>query len=167
MDLESIRELYGYNRWANARSLEAAAAVSTEDFTREVGGSFASLRGTLAHMYGAEWIWLQRWKGISPRQLPFSLEFPDVASIRSRWQAVENERQVFLDALEPARLAELLSYINLQGQTFAYPLRRMLQHVVNHGTYHRGQITTLLRQLGAAPLATDLLLYDDGKTKAS
>jgi uncharacterized damage-inducible protein DinB len=167
MDLESIRELYGYNRWANARSLEAAAAVSTEDFTREVGGSFASLRGTLAHMYGAEWIWLQRWKGISPRQLPFSLEFPDVASIRSRWQAVENERQVFLDALDPARLAEVLSYVNLQGQTFAYPLRRMLQHVVNHGTYHRGQITTLLRQLGAAPLATDLLLYDDGKTKAS
>jgi len=166
MDLESIRELYGYNRWANARSLEAAAAVSTEDFTREVGGSFASLRGTLAHMYGAEWIWLQRWKGISPRQLPFSLEFPDVASIRSRWQAVENERQVFLDALDPARLAEVLSYVNLQGQTFAYPLRRMLQHVVNHGTYHRGQITTLLRQLGAAPLATDLLLYDDGKTKA-
>jgi uncharacterized damage-inducible protein DinB len=167
MDLESIRELYGYNRWANARSLEAAAAVSTEDFTREVGGSFASLRGTLAHMYGAEWIWLQRWKGISPRQLPFSLEFPDVASIRSRWQAVENERQVFLDALDPARLAEVLSYVNLQGQTFAYPLRRMLQHVVNHGTYHRGQITTLLRQLGAVPLATDLLLYDDGKTKAS
>ena len=167
MDLESIRELYGYNRWANARSLEAAAAVSTEDFTREVGGSFASLRGTLAHMYGSEWIWLQRWKGISPRQLPFSLEFPDVASIRSRWQAVENERQVFLDALDPARLAEVLSYVNLQGQTFAYPLRRMLQHVVNHGTYHRGQITTLLRQLGAAPLATDLLLYDDGKTKAS
>jgi uncharacterized damage-inducible protein DinB len=166
MDLESIRELYGYNRWANARSLEAAAAVSTEDFTREVGGSFASLRGTLAHMYGAEWIWLQRWKGISPRQLPFSLEFPDVSSIRSRWQAVENERQVFLDALDPARLAEVLSYVNLQGQTFAYPLRRMLQHVVNHGTYHRGQITTLLRQLGAAPLATDLLLYDDGKTKA-
>ena len=167
MDLESIRELYGYNRWANARSLEAAAAVSTEDFTREVGGSFASLRGTLAHMYGAEWIWLQRWKGISPRQLPFSLESPDVALIRSRWQAVENERQVFLDALDPARLAEVLSYVNLQGQTFAYPLRRMLQHVVNHGTYHRGQITTLLRQLGAVPLATDLLLYDDGKTKAS
>ena len=69
--------------------------------------------------------------------------------------------------LDPARLAEVLSYVNLQGQTFAYPLRRMLQHVVNHGTYHRGQITTLLRQLGAAPLATDLLLYDDGKTKAS
>src|SRR6476659_4999585 len=106
MDLESIRELYEYNRWANARSLEAAAAVSTEDFTREVGGSFASLRGTLAHMYGAEWIWLQRWKGISPRQLTFSLEFPDVASTRARWQAVENERQVSLDALYHARPAE-------------------------------------------------------------
>ena len=166
MDLESIRELYRYNRWANTRSLEASATVSAADFTREVGGSFASLRGTLAHMYGADWIWLERWKGISPRQLPFSLEFPDVASIRSRWEVVENERQELLDALDPARLAEVISYVNLQGQTFAYPLRRMLQHVVNHGTYHRGQITTLLRQLGATPLATDLLLYDDGKTKS-
>jgi uncharacterized damage-inducible protein DinB len=166
MDLESFRELYQYNRWANARSLEASAAVSAADFTKEVGGSFASLRGTLAHMYGADWIWLERWKGISPRQLPFSLEFPDVASIRSRWEIVENERQAFLDALAPGRLEEVISYVNLQGQTFAYPLRRMLQHVVNHGTYHRGQIATLLRQLGAAPLSTDLLLYDDGKTKA-
>jgi uncharacterized damage-inducible protein DinB len=166
MDLESIRELYEYNRWANARSLEASAAVSAADFTKEVGGSFASLRGTLAHMYGAEWIWLERWKGISPPKLPFPLDFPDVESIRSRWEVVERERREFLEALDPDRLAEVIPYVNLQGQPFAYPLRRMLQHVVNHGTYHRGQITTLLRQLGATPLATDLLLYDDGKTKA-
>jgi uncharacterized damage-inducible protein DinB len=166
MDLESIRELYQYNCWANARSLEASAAVSAADFTREVGGSFASLRGTLAHMYGADWIWLERWKGISPRQLPLSLVFPDIGSIRSRWEVVENERRDFLKALEPGRLTEVISYVNLQGQTFAYPLHRMLQHVVNHGTYHRGQITTLLRQLGATPLATDLLLYEDGKTKS-
>jgi len=167
MDLKMIDDLFRYNRWANSRILESALALDREEFVKTIPSSFPSLRDTLVHMLWSEWIWLQRWKGISPRQLPFSLEFPDVASIRSRWQAVENERQVFLDALEPARLAEVLSYVNLQGQTFAYPLRRMLQHVVNHGTYHRGQITTLLRQLGAAPLATDLLLYDDGKTKAS
>ena len=161
MDFETIREIYGYNRWANARSLQAASTISPADFMKEVGGSFASLRGTLAHMYGAEWIWLQRWRGTSPRQLPFALDFPDVETIRSRWQEVEREQKQFLDSLDPGRLSEVVSYVNLKGETFAYPLGRMLQHVVNHASYHRGQITTLLRQLGATPLSTDLLLYDD------
>jgi len=161
MDLETIRELYGYNRWANARSLQAASTVSREDFIKEVGGSFASLQGTLAHMYGAEWIWLERWRGTSPRKLPFSLDFPDVETIRSRWQDVEREQKEFLGGLDQGRLAEVISYVNLKGETFAYPLGRMLQHVVNHSTYHRGQVATLLRQLGATPLSTDLLLYDD------
>ena len=163
MDIETIRDLYAYNRWANARSLEGASAVSSADFTKEIGGSFASLRGTLAHMYGAEWIWLERWRGNSPRALPFALDFPDVPAIRLRWQDVERGQTEFLDALDPDRLGEVISYVNLKGDTFAYPLRRMLQHVVNHATYHRGQITTLLRQLGATPLSTDLLLYDDGR----
>jgi uncharacterized damage-inducible protein DinB len=161
MDIETIRDLYAYNRWANARSLESASAVSFEDFTKEVGGSFASLRGTLAHMYGAEWIWLERWRGNSPRTLPFALDFPAVEAIRLRWQEVEREQTEFLDALHPDRLGEVISYVNLKGEAFAYPLGRMLQHVVNHSTYHRGQVATLLRQLGATPLSTDLLLYDD------
>jgi uncharacterized damage-inducible protein DinB len=164
MDLETILELYEYNRWANARSLQAASTVSPEDFTKEVGGSFASLRGTLAHMYGAEWIWLQRWQGTSPRQLPFALDFPDVETIRSRWQDVEREQKKFLDALDAGRLTQVVSYVNLKGETFAYPLGRMLQHVVNHSTYHRGQVATILRQLKATPLSTDLLLYDDGRS---
>ena len=120
MDLETFREHYGYNRWANARSLQAASAVSPADFTKEVGGSFASLRGTLAHVYGAEWIWLERWRGNSPRSLPFSLDFPDVEAIRTRWLDVEREQREFLDALDPARLAEVISYVNLKGETFAY-----------------------------------------------
>jgi uncharacterized damage-inducible protein DinB len=164
MDLETIRELYGYNRWANARSLQASSTVSPADFTKEVGGSFASLRGTLAHMYGAEWIWLERWGGTSPRKLPFSLDFPDVETIRSRWQDVEREQKEFLGGLDQGRLAEVISYVNLKGEAFAYPLGRMLQHVVNHSTYHRGQVATLLRQLGATPLSTDLLLYDDERS---
>jgi uncharacterized damage-inducible protein DinB len=164
MDLETIRELFGYNRWANARSLEASSKVSPEDFTKEVGGSFASLRGTLAHMYGAEWIWLERWRGTSPASLPFSLDFPDVATIRTRWLDVEREQREFLDFLDADRLSQVISYVNLKGQSFAYPLGRLLQHVVNHSTYHRGQIATLLRQLGATPISTDLLLYDDERS---
>ena len=161
MDPETIRGLFRYNRWANARSLEAASRVSPEDFTREIGGSFASLRGTLAHMYGAEWIWLERLRGTSPASLPFSLDFPDVATIRKRWLDVEREQREFLDFLDADRLSQVISYVNLKGESFAYPVGRLLHHIVNHSTYHRGQIATLLRQLGATPISTDMLLYDD------
>jgi uncharacterized damage-inducible protein DinB len=161
MDLETIRELYDYNRWANARTLDAASKVPADGFTREIGGSFASLQGTLAHLFGAEWIWLERWRGTSPRSLPFAMDFPDVGAIRGRWTEVERGQQEFLSGLDAERLPEVVSYVNLSGQTFAYPLWRMLCHVVNHSSYHRGQVATLLRQLGAKPLSTDLLLFYD------
>jgi uncharacterized damage-inducible protein DinB len=163
VDLKTIRELYDYNSWANARALEAASNVPLEDFVKEIGGSFPSLRGTLAHVYGAEWIWLERLRGTSPPALPSALDFPDLESIRARWTDVERERQEFLDRVDEGRLRSILSYRNLRGETFAYALWRILAHVVNHSSYHRGQIATLLRQLGAKPASTDLLLYYDEK----
>lgn len=161
MDVSTIRELYEYNRWANARTLESAAPVTTDSFTRELGGSFNSLRGTLAHILGAEWIWLERWHGVSPPSLPAAADFPDLQTIRGRWKEVEVGQREFLEGLDASRLAVVVSYVNPRGETWAYPLGRMMQHVVNHSSYHRGQVTTLLRQLGVEPLSTDLLLYDD------
>lgn len=161
MDLATIRELYDYNRWANARTLDAASRAPADGFSRDLGGSFGSLRGTLTHLFGAEWIWLERWRGTSPRSLPSAADFPDVEAIRGRWSDVERGQQEFLSGLDAGRLREVVSYVNLKGQTFAYPLWRMLLHVVNHSSYHRGQVATHLRQLGATPLSTDLLLYDD------
>jgi uncharacterized damage-inducible protein DinB len=161
MEVATIRELYEYNRWANARMLESVAAAPANSFTREVGGSFQSLRGTVSHMVGAEWIWLERWRGNSPRALPAAESFPDLESIRRLWRDVEAGQREVLDSLDEARLAVIVSYVNPRGETWAYPLGRMMQHLVNHSTYHRGQVTTLLRQLGETPSSTDLLLYDD------
>jgi uncharacterized damage-inducible protein DinB len=161
MDLTTINELYKYSWWANARSLEAASMVSLEDFTKEIGGSFLSLRGTLAHLYGAEWVWLERWRGTSPSSLPSALDLPDLETIRSRWEKVEQGQRDFIEGLDPARLAEPLTYTNFQGERWTYSLWKILAHVVNHSSYHRGQVATLLRQLGKAPLSTDLLLYYD------
>jgi uncharacterized damage-inducible protein DinB len=135
--------------------------VSLEEFTKEIGGSFLSLRGTLAHLYGAEWVWLERWRGTSPSSLPSALDLPDVETIRSRWQKVEQGQRDFLEGLDPEGLGEPLTYTNFQGETWTYSLWKILAHVVNHSSYHRGQVATLLRQLGKAPLSTDLLLYYD------
>ena len=166
MDLVTLKELFDYNRWANARTLDAAAAVAPADFAREVGGSFASLHGTLAHLCGAEWVWLERLRGTSPSSLPFASELTDIAAIRRRWNEVERGQRVFLDGLDADRLGESLSYVNFAGEPNTYPIWRVLAHVVNHSTYHRGQVTTLLRQLGGKPVSTDLLrFYDANPTR--
>jgi uncharacterized damage-inducible protein DinB len=161
MDLKDIRELYTYNRWANQRTLSAATRLDNQAFLRNLGNSFSSVRDTLAHILGAEWIWLERWQGRSPAALPSAAGFTSMQSLQARWHTVESDRTRFIEALAPARLQEEIAYINTSGQRWVYPLWQQMVHVVNHSSYHRGQITTLLRQLGAEAVATDLLVYYD------
>ena len=163
MDLESIQALYDYNRWANTQVLDVVSRLNTEQFSRDLENSFRSVRETLVHTLSAEWIWLERWKRISPKSMLDAAEFTDLEAIKTRWDKVESERSDFIRSLTPERLQAELSYVNTRGQTFAYPLWQMMVHVVNHSTYHRGQITTLVRQVGAKPVATDLLDFYDTK----
>jgi uncharacterized damage-inducible protein DinB len=161
MDLATIGAMYRYNSWATARVLDAVSPLGEADFTRDLKNSYGSIRDTLTHMVWAEWIWLERLKGVSPRTVFSPAEFPTVDSLRERFHAVATERSVFLDELTGERLNEVIEYQNLKGETWRYPLWQALHHVVNHATYHRGQVTTMLRQLGAEPLATDFLVYYD------
>src|SRR5579859_657435 len=161
MHPSTIRELFLYNHWANQRTLASVEPLSAEQFTRAMGNSFSSVRDTLAHILSAEWIWLERWLGRSPREMLPASDFPTVESLRRRCHAVEHDLNEFLQTLTPERLANSLAYINRQGEPFAYPLWQQMLHVVNHSSYHRGQIVTLLRQLGAEPQNTDFLVYYD------
>lgn len=159
--LEFLTELYRYNRWANHKALDAASSLDPESFTRELGNSFSSVRDTLVHILGAEWIWLERWNGRFPRALLPAAEFLDSAAIAQRWKQVEEGQIAFLNALPPSDLNQTLSYLNQKGETWSYPLWQQMVHVANHSTYHRGQVTTLLRQLKAQPATTDFLKYYD------
>lgn len=162
MTVDEIRTLFEYNAWANQRTLEACAPLTDEQFTRALGSSFASLRDTLFHILGAEWIWLERWRGGSPRALLPAAEFPTLAAVGERWRVVEREMRSYLAGLTDEALTRPLTYVNLKGDTWTYPLGQTMYHVTNHATYHRGQITTLLRQLGAPAVATDYLVLLDG-----
>lgn len=157
MTLEDIRSLYAYNSWANHRVLDACAPLETAKFTQNLHSSFVSLRDTLRHIMLAEWLWLERWLGRSPG-FPAD-DFPDLASLRSRWQKIETDLSAFIQKLSAADLERIVEYKNTKGHAFSNPMWQMLQHVVNHGSYHRGQITTMLRQLGATPLPTDLIAF--------
>jgi uncharacterized damage-inducible protein DinB len=163
--LETLRELYEFNCWARDRQFQACAALTSEQFLRSMGNSYISVRDTWAHLLVAEWVWLERWQGRSPGRTeagPFGAEkFPTLESIRVAWVPIEKGVREFLRACPEENLSRPLPYTNMQGEVWIYTLWRVLFHVLNHQTYHRGQITTLLRQLGAAPVQTDYLLALD------
>ena len=159
MTVDEIRTLFEYNAWANQRTLEACAPLTDEQFTRPLGNSFSSLRDTLFHILGAEWIWLERWYGRTPTILPSPEPYPTLASLRKRWDEVGHDLQQFVRSLTADDLARHREIRTIDGTPYTHPLWQMMQHLANHSTYHRGQVTTLLRQLGFKPVSTDLIRF--------
>ena len=168
--VDTLRELFDYNYWARDRQLEACAALTEEQFLRPMGNSFSSVRDTLAHLVAVEWVWLERWLGRSPTKLDggeYSAEtFPTLGTVRERWRTVEGNMRSYLSGLQDSALERPLSYTNFKGERWTYPLWQTQVHVVNHQTYHRGQITTLLRQLGIPAPVIDFLVAQDVAARA-
>ena len=164
MNLKDIKNLFGYTEWANELAMDAANKLPDESLRRDVAISHGSIFGTLVHMAGAEWIWLERWSGRSPakddawsRWSPESCV--DIAGLRGRWTSLIDERAQLISQLDETRLAADLPFKLLSGDPSSMPLINQMQHVVNHATMHRGQIVGMIRQLGIDPPATDLLFY--------
>lgn len=157
--MEELRSLFAYNRWAALRLLDAIEGLSDEEFNRDLGSSFPSVAATLVHIMGAEWVWLQRWLGTSPTSFPDATAMTSVAAVRARWTQLWAEQQAWLDTIDEGALQGVLSYRAFDGQPFAQPLGRLALHVINHSTYHRGQVATMLRQLGRTPPSTDLVRF--------
>jgi uncharacterized damage-inducible protein DinB len=159
MTPEEIGLLYDFNAWANHRSMEAASALTPEQFIKPLGSSFSSVRDTLGHICSGEWVWLERFEGRSPSSMPDHSVFADVASLRAHWDELEKRSMKFVRGLTQEDLDRVLEYKTMKFGVYRNPLWQSLQHVVNHGTYHRGQVTTMLRQHGAQPILTDLMHF--------
>ena len=159
MNLNDIRTLFDYNEYANQLALDAAEKLTDEQLRHDFKISHGSILGTLAHMAGAEWIWLSRWQGTSPSEIWNDGTFAGLAALRARWAEIEAGRRGMIDAMTEDTLHADLSYRNIKGEAFSLPLIAQMQHVVNHATLHRGQVVGMIRQLGIAPPAVDLLYY--------
>ena len=157
--LSELLELYAYNRWANERTLAAAAGLTAEQYARTLPGSFPSLRATLQHILEAEAIWLSRWQGDPLGHLPDLSECTHVDALRARWEAHWVEQARFLGALGEGEPRRPVAIRTRSGVETVQPLGDTMRHLVNHSTYHRGQVTTLTRQLGGTPASTDFFTY--------
>jgi uncharacterized damage-inducible protein DinB len=160
MNLSELHTLLDYHYWARDRLLDAVDHLSSEQFTKSLGNSFPSIRDTLVHLYSADWIWCSRWEGESPTAMLKAEDFSDVASIRAAWRAHERRVRSVLDRLGEAGIQQPLEYRGTNGQLQAHVFWQQCQHLVNHGSYHRGQVTTMLRQLGMTPAKSmDLIAF--------
>jgi uncharacterized damage-inducible protein DinB len=151
MTVDDVRTLLDYHYWARDRMLAALDPLTAEQYTRDLGSSFPSIRDTAVHTYAAEWAWCSRWQGESPTALIKAETIPDPAALRQKWQALEEQVRAFQERMGEQGLHRVIEYKLLSGDAGASPFSQMVQHVVNHASYHRGQITTMLRQIGAAP----------------
>lgn len=159
METRELSDLVRYDEWANARLVAAFRELSDETFVAPVASSFGSLRDTFAHIVSAEWIWLRRWKGVSPTAVAGWLGSGSRAELLAELAALEKERAEFLASLPAGGLQASLTYRTLNGQEHTNRLGDLIRHVVNHSTYHRGQAATQMRQLGLHPPSTDFVLF--------
>lgn len=154
-----IRTLFEYDQWANARFVAVMETLGEDRLEARLESSFPSILGTFGHIVAAEWVWLRRWKGDNPTTFPEWLASPRFGDLRAKLAEVEAEREALLDPLGGDDFQEPVDYTTFAGVAHRNSLGDLCRHVVNHSSYHRGQLTTLMRQVGATPPATDFILF--------
>jgi uncharacterized damage-inducible protein DinB len=154
-----VRELLLYMLWADRLTLGAVREVRPEDLTRDAGISFGSLLGTMAHMLGSQRMWLSRYSGNPVNRVWTIEDFSSLPDWIQGWEETASGLEAFLAALTDDQLAAPITWTATTGETHALPLWQPVIHLVNHVTYHRGQVVSLLRQMGYKPPTTDLVYY--------
>lgn len=157
--IDDLRTLFRFNAWANDRMRRAVASLPEEKLYIDMKNSFGSIHGTLVHMVGAEDIWLQRLNGADPGVFMTPAAYATWNSVEAKWKEVEAGHAAFIAAVPEGMLDRTLTFHNMKGEIVSQKVWMALQHLVNHSTYHRGQITTLVRQAGGTPIGTDLILF--------
>lgn len=156
---DDLFSYYEFNVWANARVVEALRSIPESDYEKEQGGGWPSLRAAFVHIAGATDAWAERFAGRDATTLPTIRELPTLDDAVRVLLAAQEKHARLLPTYDAARLAGPFSWKNLRGETKTAPFWTVVRHVVNHQTYHRGQISSMLRRLGHAPKATDMVVW--------
>ncbi len=160
MKTGEVETLFQYNYWANGKIVKYAGLAGEARFTEPAAVSFGSLRGTLVHIYWAEWLWRVRCQvGISPQEHAAETDFPDLQTLGRRWLAEEQAMLDYLSALQDEDLDRIVAYRDTRGVDHENPLWQLLLHVVNHGTQFRSEAAVILTQAGHSPGDLDFIAF--------
>ena len=150
----------GYEIWANEQLLNLSVELSPEMQNQQLVSSFPSVYKTFLHMWDASSAWWQRLQMHDQVVIP-SLSFqPGMKDIANGLLQQNRQWHSFVSDASEAMLSADLPYKNMRGEHFVQPVYEIIVHLSNHGTYHRGQLVTMLRQLGIERIPqTDYIVY--------
>ena len=154
--MNDLLALLDYTAWATSRILAALNPLTPEECSRDLHSSHGGINGTLAHLYGADVIWTARLCSRSAITFSDLPELPVLDVLEVQWAALQTGRRAFVSGMNAE---QTVAYANLRGESQSSTVGETVRHVVNHGAYHRGQLVTMLRQLGYAALNTDLITF--------
>jgi uncharacterized damage-inducible protein DinB len=160
-DMKYVIDTIIYNHWANLQLADAATDLDKKQFYKVLISSFPSVHKTLIHILWAEELWVERWQGRSFIPALDPEDYPTLESIKEKIESLYQDQIQYLNNLNPESEDQYVSYINFRGEKWDYTLRQMVQHLTFHSAFHRGQLVTLLRQLGVNPPNTDYLMFID------
>ena len=159
MAKRGILRMFEYNEWAWQRVFPSLAALPDEEYFAERPFFWHSLHGLAVHSFGAEWVWLQRCRGVSPSALPSLESVADLADLRRRWDPLRAEFREYVAGLTDEQVAVDIVYRDTAGKPYTFGLGDLLRHVMNHATEHRSQMTPTLFQLGHPTEQLDYLYF--------
>jgi uncharacterized damage-inducible protein DinB len=146
-----LREMCEYLRWGDQQSLIAARSVPDEGYYKDCGISAGSVHKVLVHCMAVQWMWLCRFRGEGPQRLEDEREYPHRMDVEQRWPLVHSALIDFVGHQSQQALQQPVSYRDTRGETHTIALRDMILHLIDHGSYHRGQINTLIKKAGGTP----------------
>ena len=162
---ELLSQLAAYNIWANQKLLEIILALPEEKQKQEIPSSFKSLHTTVFHMWDAESMWWQRMK-LHERIIRPSDNFN--CSMKELFNGLlqqNHQWQEWVNTSTEPMLDHVFQYYNQKKESFKQPIFQMMLHVFNHGTYHRGQLVNMLRQLGIEKIPQTDFIVGAGRSK--
>ena len=154
---DDMHAIFAFNAWANARTLEAAGKLTPEQYIAEPTPGWTSVRATLVHVADATLIWAKRLRGVKVAARAAEADFPTLEDATRLFHKGQTSFVLLLPTFTPRQLASIWRYRNLEGKEYAAPLWSVLRHVVNHASYHRGQVASKLARFGVEPPSTDLI----------
>ena len=156
----TIQKHLQYNAWANQKTVEILKDVDDNTLDTELKSSFPTIRKTLLHIWDAQQIWLLRLQGQPTTKWPSQDFTGGTGELYKQYIGDSKALANFIASKDRAFLDSHISYKNMKGQDFTSNVEDILFHVVNHGTFHRGQIVTMLRELGFTSFPSqDLITY--------
>lgn len=147
-----------YNIWASGKIVEFLSNADEKVFDSELSSSFPSIKKTILHIWDAEVIWHKRMQGKSLDTWPSATFNGTNAELLAGFVAQSKLLADFIESKGEDFLQANITYMNMKGDTFTSTVEEILFHVVNHGTFHRGQLITMMRSLGLTQFSSEDLI---------